>query len=247
MTFFVVFLTILLYYIPLRGVSYDDLTRDAEYLAGVPQIFVPPLKKAYVCNWDVMYTTVAVGVFSAFCYSGFNSVVTYLFTDYVHSMDPTSALNERYITWIAGAALVVGQLVAAPICYYARPSWVLLTCCVINIILSTLTLTLEGTVGAVVIVDLQMFAGPVFPLLLSVSLSRLGRYTFAASTYLTATLSAGALFIPVTHFVQKHPSANPIQYSFSVALACSCFGITMPLFVNISRAARKQVNRRGEG
>lgn len=246
-TFIVVFLTILLYYIPLTGVSYDDLARDAEYLEGARQTFMSPFKKAYICNWDVCYTTLALGIFSAFCYSGLNSVITYIFTDYVHSMDPTSALNERYLTWISGAALVVGQLVAVPICYYSRPLWVLLTCCVTNIILSTLTLTVEGTAGVVMIVVLQMFVGPVLPLLLSISLSRLRRHTFAAATYLTATLSAGALFIPVTYFVQKRPSANPIQYSFSVGLACCCFGIAMPLFVNISRAARKQVNRRGEG
>ncbi|OKL62446.1 hypothetical protein UA08_02573 [Talaromyces atroroseus] len=246
-TFIVVFLTILLYYIPLTGVSYDDLARDTGYLEGARQTFMPPFKKAYICNRDVCYTTLALGVFSAFCYSGLNSVITYIFTDYVHSMDPTSALNERYLTWIAGAALVVGQLVAVPICYYSRPSWVLLICCVTNIILSTLTLTVEGTAGVVVIVVLQMFVGPVFPLLLSISLSRLRRHTFAASTYVTATLSAGALFIPVTYFVQRRPSANPIQYSFSVGLACSCFGIAMPLFINISRAARKQVNRRGKG
>ncbi|KAJ5167030.1 uncharacterized protein N7482_005811 [Penicillium canariense] len=239
-TLFVVFLTVTLYYIPLPGVSYDDLTQNAEYIAGVRQIIMSP-NKAYVCNWDVVYTTLALGVFSAFCYSGFNSVTAYIFTDYVQSMDPTPGLNGRHILWIAGAVHVISQLVAASICCYVRPSWVLLSCCVINIILSILTLTVEGTAGVVVIVVLQIFAGPVFPLLLSLPLSRLGRYTFAASTYLTATLSAGALFVPVTYFVQKHPSANPIQYSFSVALACSCFGITMPLYLNISRAARKQV------
>lgn len=246
-TFLVVFFAVLLYYIPLPGVSYDCLARDAEYTAGVRQMLMSPWKKAYVCNWDVMYTTLALGVFSAFCYSGFNSITAYLFTDYVHSMDPTSALSEQYITWIAAAARIIGQFVAASICYYVRPSWVLLSCCLINIVLSTLTFTVEGTAGVVVIVVLEMWAGPVFPLLFSISLSRLGLYTFAASTYLTATLSAGALFIPVTYFVQKHPSVNPIQYSFCVALACSCFGITMPLFINVSRAARKQVNRCGEG
>ncbi|KAL2823211.1 hypothetical protein BDW59DRAFT_180784 [Aspergillus cavernicola] len=242
-TFLVVFLAICLFYIHLPGVFDEDLSRDAEYILGVRQKCIFLRKEICICKWDVVYTTLALGVFSAFCYSGFNSVVSYFFLDYVRSMAPHSALNDRYIGWIAGAALVAGQLAAAAICHYVRPSWVLLLCCLTNIILSTLIITVEGVSGVVIIVVGQLFSGPVFPLLFSISLSGLGRHTLAASTYLTATLSAGALFIPITHFVQKRPSANPIQYSFCVALACSCFGIAMPLFINISRAARKQVNR----
>jgi fucose permease len=240
---FFVFLAVFLYYIYLPEVSDEALICDAEYIAGVHQRCKIPWRKESICKWDVVYTTLTLGVFSAFCYSGASSVVTYFFPDYVRSMTPTSGLKDYHVAWIAGSTLIIGQFVTAMICYYVRPSWVLLLWCSTYIILSTLTITVEGTSGVVIMVVQQLFEGSIFPLLFTISLNGLGRHTKAASAYLTATLSAGALFIPVTYFVQKRPSANPIQYSFCVVLACSCFGLVMPLFINISRAARRQVNR----
>ncbi|KAH8688930.1 major facilitator superfamily domain-containing protein, partial [Phaeosphaeriaceae sp. PMI808] len=245
MAFFVILLAVLFSYLRLPEVTDEELDNDAAYIIGKRQVFTSPCGKEYVCKWDIVNTTFALGIISMICFQGAQGVIEFFFTSYVNSMAENSRLSAVYIGWIGRAAVVTSRFLALNACIFFEPSLVLLFFYTTLAVVSILSLTVEGNMGIVILVLIRFFGGPIWPLLYVNTLKGMGRFIKMGAACSIATTVAAGITPVLTYSVQKHTaSANPVQYSFWVMAACSCIGLVMPMFINLSRAARKQTKRR---
>ncbi|PVI02216.1 MFS general substrate transporter [Periconia macrospinosa] len=241
----VVLLAVLISYMRLFEVSDAELEHDAAYIIGERQVFTLPCGKTYVCKWDVVNTTFVLGLISAICYQGAQGVIDFFFNQYVKSMAGNSRLSAVDIGLIGRAAVAISRFLALIACIFFEPRLVLLHSYVALAIVSILSLTVEGNTGIIMGVLIRFFGGPIWPLLYVNVLKGMGRSTKSAAAAILATASTAGISPGIAYLLQKHSaSVNPTQHSFSIMAAFACIGLVFPIFINFSRAARKQTCRR---
>jgi fucose permease len=245
MALLVVLLAVFISYMRLPEVSDAELEHDAAYIIGERQVFTIPFGKTYVCKWDVVKTTFVLGIISMVCWQNAQGVMDFFFSQYVESMGGNSRLSAADVGLIGRAAVVTSRFLALIACIFFEPPLVLLLSYVALSIVSILCLTVDGNTGIITIVLMRFFGGPVWPLLFVNVLKGMGRSTKSAAAAFIATTVAGGISPGLAYSIQKHSaSANPTQHSFWIMTAFTCIGLVFPIFINFSRAAKKQTRRR---
>jgi fucose permease len=243
MALFVLALAAFLTYWPLPEVCDEELDSDAAYIKGERLTF-GAMGRKYVCGWEIVYVTYSLGLLSAICFQGAQSVTSIFSSDYLRSVAPNSALSAAHIDWLGRTAVVVGRSLALIGCLFVRSSWVFLAFYVGLVLVSILSLVAKGDAGIVVILLIQLFGGPIWPFQFVMSLTGFGRATKLGSTVLVATAAAAAIFPAITYAVQRRETGpDYVQSSFRVMVACTCIGMVMPVFISLSTTARKQIHR----
>ena len=228
---FDVVLAIAFYYFHIPEASDEDLAILAERRETT--------NSKGIFGYPVIYVTLALGVFSQFCYVGGQEAVVGSFQDYVTKVQTNPAiLSLDYIT-IGRSAFVVGRFISACACYFISPSLVLAFLYLGMVVTSALAMSVSGNAGVAMITLIMLFESGAFPLIYAISIRGLGKYTKTGSALLTAAISGGIVGPAVMSPVSK---SRGLQYAFCVVVALFAFGSIFPVYLVTLPAARAQVD-----
>ncbi|EXJ86059.1 hypothetical protein A1O1_06428 [Capronia coronata CBS 617.96] len=233
---FVFALAVVFYYIPLPEATDEQLQemadkRSAAYRAApVPVVGIP---------WRVVYTTLALGVFSQWCYVGLQECVGNNLQPLITLLKPGSDLHPFYFLTIGHTVFTVGRFATALLNYLFKPRWVLLALFIGLVVCLSLNMELEGNAGAVFGILTFLFEAGIFSNIFASSMRGLGAQTKLGSALMTAAISGGAVFPPIQWGVAN---GRGLRYSYCVPLAVAVFGMLFPLYLNLVPEARAQVD-----
>ncbi|KAI9697091.1 MAG: hypothetical protein M1836_005053 [Candelina mexicana] len=231
---FVVLLALAFYYLPLPEASDADLQDMADRRGTINSI--------QFAGMPIIYVTLALAVFSQFCYVGGQESLAMSFESYVGVIRPSSRrLKPNDYQAIGHTLFAVGRFVAAFANYFLTPRWILLFYYLGALITSILSMNLVGDPGMAVVLLLFLFESALFSTIYAISLRGQGRHTKTASAYMTAAVSGGAVWPPIMSPVG---SVRGIRYSFCVVVALFAFGTIFPVYLSAVPVARKQVDPR---
>ncbi|MCJ1475371.1 hypothetical protein MMC13_004033 [Lambiella insularis] len=228
---FDVVLAVAFYYMPIPEASDEDFDDVAEKRHAI--------YNRKVFNIPVTYVTLALGVFSIWCYVGGQEAVGSPFQSYISVVAPKSALDPFNYSVIGHTAFAAGRFLSALFGMFIRPSDILLFLTLGMLVTSALTMSQTGNTSIAMIILCQFFESGIFPILYATALRGLGSYTKTGSVYLAAAISGGAIFPAIMHPVSN---AFGLPYSFCIIVAASAFGTIYPLYLIFVPAARDQVN-----
>jgi fucose permease len=226
--FFTILLAIIYFYVPLPEATDEEL-EDASARLPIP-------REATVGNSKVkvIWVTLALGVFSQFCYVGGQESTSTAFAEYIRLVMPSlDAVNHQAI---GHTAFAVSRSLAAIINVWIKPRFILLFFYVGAIVFAIACMNGYGTAPASLVVILMFFEGPLFPMIFAQPLRGMGRHTKDASVLLTAAIGGGAVFPPIMYGAMKAKNA---QYAFCVIVAAYAFGTMFPIWLNIYPSARQ--------
>ncbi|MCJ1244389.1 hypothetical protein MMC30_001587 [Trapelia coarctata] len=229
---FDVVLAVAFYYMPLPEATDEDFEAVASKRHSI--------NSAKINNIPVTYVTLALGIFSMFCYVGGQEAVAGPFESYISIVKPDSVPDDPFNYTIVGhTVFAAGRFLSALLDAFIKPRYVLLALFTGMIITSALAMVLTGRAGVAMIILIQLFESGIFPLIYAISLRGLGSSTKSGAVYLTAAISGGAI-LPVI----MYPVANAygLRYSFCVIVAASAFGIVFPVYLIAVPKARRQVD-----
>ncbi|KAL8824914.1 MAG: hypothetical protein Q9191_004733 [Dirinaria sp. TL-2023a] len=208
---FVVILALVFYYVPLPEASDNDLQDVAlkNLEANIRRVGPFP----------VIYVTLALGLFSNFCYVGGQEAVSTQFQNYVAIVKP------EFLSAFAGLLI--------------KPRWILLFLYAGVIVTSALAMSLEGYSGVAMIVLVLLFESGIFSIIFAMCIRGLGTRTKFGSVALTAATSGGAIIPAIMSAVSDH---RGLRYSLAVAVAVFAFGALLPIYVCAVPAAKNQVD-----
>lgn len=240
---FSVLLALLFHYMPLPEASDSDLQRQAESLGMQPS-------KKYSDRLPVIFVTLAMAVLSAVFLSGAGQSINTFFPNLLSSVSVITATTQCLSTadfYLVGAATyVVSELIFALLCRIIPPRALLLLAYMgattITALTMGLNLTSVNSTAAVVLVFV-IFEAPIFPLTFAIGLRRLGKWTKLGACLITTGNGVGALVFPFV--MSAVMQARTSRYSFCVAVALYAAGSLFPLYLNLFRAARHQVDPPG--
>lgn len=229
--FFDAVLAIAFYYAHIPEASDEDLAISAERRQTT--------NSKEVLGCPVIYVTLALGIFSQFCYvSGQESVVGN-FQAYTTAVRPHPAIVPFDYLTIGRTAFALGRFVSAFACYFISPSLVLMFLYLGMIVTSALAMSTSGDTGIAMIVLIMFFESGTFPLIYAISIRGLGKHTKTGSALLTAAISGGimgpAIMSPVSN-------SKGLQYAYCVVVAVFAFGSVFPSYLIIAPAAKAQVD-----
>ncbi|KAI9880983.1 MAG: hypothetical protein M1830_009477 [Pleopsidium flavum] len=228
---FVVLLAVAFYYLPIPEASDDDLEEEAERRHSVNSHDLLGVK--------VIYATLALGVFSQFCYVGSQEALAEVFQQYVVAVRPDSKLGPFDVQVVGHTAFAIGRFLSAFAGCIFKPRWILAFLFTGMIVTSSLAMNLTGNAGVAILVLLQFFESGVFSIIFAMCLRGLGTRTKTASAFMTAAIAGGAIFPVIMDPVQN---SRGIQYSFCVLVAIYAFGATFPAYLNLVAPAKRQVD-----
>ncbi|SLM35439.1 Major facilitator superfamily domain, general substrate transporter [Lasallia pustulata] len=228
---FDVLLAIAFYYAHIPEASDEDLAILAERreITNSKQVLRHP----------VIYVTLALGIFSQFCYVGGQEAVVYNFQTYVTVVQPHPAIVPFDYLTVGRTAFVVGRFISAFACYFITPSWVLMFLYLGMIVSSALAMSVSGNAGIAMITLIMLFESGTFPLIYAIAIRGLGKHTKMGSALLTAATSGGIIG-PV--IMSPVSNSRGLQYAFCVVVAIFAFGLVFPPYLLVVPAARAQVD-----
>ncbi|KAH9844831.1 Major Facilitator Superfamily [Teratosphaeria destructans] len=224
-----IFLAVAYYYVPLPEATDEELEDAAERMDGA--------NKGKIDNVGIIWITLGCAVFSLFCYVGGQEVNATGFNDYIESID-ASANPSNYMA-IAHTAFAIGRFLAAGLGFWIKPRILLLGFYIGLIVVQSLAAAYGGGTGIAMLTLAFFFEGPIFNLIFAQALRGMGRHTKIASVYLTAAISGGAVFSPISSHITS--SDGRARYALVVAVATFAFGALFALELNLSGTARRQV------
>ena len=227
---FTILLAVVYYYVPLPEATDEEIEDAAERMDGA--------NKAKVGNFDIIWITLAFGVFSQFCYVGAQEVNGTAFDVYLGSIAPRYNAANRMA--VAHTAFALARFFAAGLGFWVKPRFLLLFFYIGAIIFEVLAMNFRGGTGTAMITMVFFFEGPLFPLIFGQSLRGMGRHAKTASVFITSAVSGGALFPPISNHV-AHGDRGPM-YALVVGVATLASGTLFPLGLNISPLARRVVD-----
>jgi fucose permease len=251
---FDVILALFFYYMPLPEASDEDL-----HLQSLPKILqhnnmIASAPQTKLRKYRIIYITLAIGVTAQFLYVGVQESVSVNFEALIFSLapDPSSlSLSTFNYDLINRATFAVGRFLAALLCLFLRPRFILLWSFLFALLFSVLVFALSdpsgssaNTIAAMALLVL-FFEGPMWPIIFAISLRKMGRATKTAAAFLTAAASGGAVFPWVMFAVQARSMGW--QYSFCVPIAIFAAGSLFPIYLSVVPAARAQVDPVGKG
>ncbi|EMC97209.1 hypothetical protein BAUCODRAFT_147357 [Baudoinia panamericana UAMH 10762] len=218
------------HYIPLPEATDTELEDTAERMDGA--------YRAKVGTVNIVYITLAFGVFSQFCYVGGQEVNATSFDAYMVAANPT--YNVANYTAVAHTAFAVSRFVAAGLGFWVKPRLLLLACFVGVIVFDVLAMNFSGNTGTAMIIMAFFFEGPIFSLIFAQCLRGMGRHTKLASVFITSAISGGAVFAPISnHLAYNNRGA---MYSLVIAVAAFAGASTFAVGLNGNAKARAQVD-----
>ena len=230
---FDVLLALVFYYIPLPEASDDDLEELADRRSAVYRTKVGTI--------PVVWLTLGLGVFSQFCYVGGQESIGSNAGTLDYLLQPNVLSSSDYFT-VAHTVFAVGRFLSAILNYIFKPRWILLFLYAGLIVTCALQMALGGAAGVAISQLVFAFESGIFSIIFAISMRGMGVHTKTASALVTAAISGGALFSPIQTVVAKDQSLQPLRYSFCVPLAAFAFGTIFAVYLNITPAARNQVD-----
>ena len=231
---FDVALAVVFFYLPINEASDEDFEELAEKRQSV--------NSASIFGVKVVYVTLALGVFSQFCYVGAQESASVFYQTYIAAVEPgstTSTIDPFCYQTIGHTVFAVGRFLCAALQFILKPRSVLSVLFIGMVITSALCMTLSGPSAVAVLTLYELFQSGIFPLIYAISLRGLGSDTKTGAVLLTVATAGGAVF-PV---IQNPVAASyGQQYSFCVVLAASAAGIVFPLYLETVGKAKKQVD-----
>lgn len=228
---FVFALAIVFYYIPLPEASDEELAELADRREVV--------YSTRVAGYKVVYVTLALGVFSQWCYVGLQEAVGNNLQPLYQYVMPQATLSAADALTVAHTVFAVGRFLAAVLNYLFKPRWILLGMWTGLLVLNAVQMATDGTGAAAVSMLTFAFEAGTFAIIFAMCMRGLGSHTKTGSAFMTAAISGGAVFPPIQWAAGN---AGGIRYSYCVPLAVACFGILFPIYLNLVPAARKAVD-----
>ena len=224
------------HYLPLPEATDSELADIAERSDNANDAAIElQLSASTSVKVKILYITLALAVFSQFCYVGGQESINTSFAAYIKTVYPSlNAVNHQAI---GHTAFAVGRFFAAFVGFFVKPRYIFLACYLCTIAFSVLCMNFSGAAPATLVIILYLFEGPLFPLVFSTGIRGMGANTKNASVLLTAAISGGAVFPPVMYTVQRSRGA---QYAYCVIVAAFAAGAVLPAWVVGNSKARKQ-------
>ncbi|KZF25820.1 MFS general substrate transporter [Xylona heveae TC161] len=233
---FTCLLAVAFIYFPLPEASDQDLEAIAFKRAGI--------NATKFAGVPIIYWTLALGVFSQFCYVGAQESVSMSVTNFV-SIDGRRSVGTNLspddIQAIGHTVFAVGRFLGALATIIVNPRWVLMFCYIGAIICSALVMNQRNDAGIAVLMLVHFFEAAIFSLIYAICLRGLGARTKTGAAFITAAVCGGAVFPPIQMPLAVH---RGIPYTFSVVVALFAFGSIFPLYLNLVPAAKRQVDPR---
>ena len=231
---FDVALAVVFLYLPINEASDEDFEKQAEKRQSV--------NSATLFGIKVVYITLALGVFSQFCYVGAQESASVYYLPYIEEVEPSSTFRGvdpfSYQT-VGHTVFAVGRFLCAALQFIMKPRTVLSLLFIGMIITSALCMVLTGPSAIAVLTLYELFQSGVFPLIYAITLRGLGSFTKTGAILLTTAIAGGAIF-PV---IQNSIAASYSQrYAFCVVLAASAAGIVFPVYLEAVPKAKRQVD-----
>lgn len=228
---FVIALAVVFYYIPLPEATDEQLEEVADRRTAVYRAKVGP--------FQVIFVTLALGVFSQWCYVGLQEAIGGNTQTLMPVLKPNSKLVPFDFSTIGHSVFAVGRFLSAFLNYIITPRWLLLALYVGLIITCGLQMGLKGTPGTTNQMLIYLFESGIFSIIFAIAMRGMGAHTKTASALMTAAISGGAVFPVVQWAVANN---HGIQYSYCVPLAVGVFGMIFPVYLCLVPAARRQVD-----
>jgi len=225
-------LAIIFYYIPLPEATEEQLQEQADKRSAV--------YRARIAGYRIVWVTLALGVFSQFCYvgaqEGNGGFSGNLLTPFIPE---GSGLSLFDFGSLGHTTFAIGRFLGAFLNYLVKPRWILMGCFLGVIILSAVQMSATGATAIATNNLIYFFEGSIFPIVYAISMRGMGDQTFNATAFMTAAISSGAVIPPIMWAVTK---GHSVRYSYSVVLAVFIFGAIFPVYLNLVPAARRQVD-----
>jgi fucose permease len=223
-------LAVAYYYVPLPEATDSELEDASERIDGA--------NKAKIGGIGVIWYTLAFAVFSQFCYVGGQEVNATMFNSYVASINTT--YNASNYMAIAHTAFAAGRFLAAGLGFWVKPRVLILAFYTGLIVTQALSMSYGGNVGLAMIILAFFMEGPLFSLIFAQALRGMGRHTKIASVFITAAVSGGAVFSPISSHIANDD--HRVRYSLVIAVAAFAAGTTFAIAINFNAKARAQVD-----
>jgi fucose permease len=224
---FVIALAVVFYYIPLPEATDEQLAAMADRREAVYSAKLGPYR--------VVWITLALGVFSQWCYVGGQEAIGGNVENLVEKLLPRSTQNPFDYSITFHTVFAVGRFIAAFLNYIMKPRWILLFLYLGLIITCGLQMGLNGPAGVGISQLTAFFEAGTFSIIYAICMRGMGADTKTAAALMTAAISGGA----VPPFIQWAVSkTHGIKYSYCVPLAVFAFGMIFPIYLNLLPAAR---------
>ncbi|KAJ5060061.1 major facilitator superfamily domain-containing protein [Bipolaris maydis] len=230
-SFFNIALAVIYFYVPLPEAT-DDQLEDAS------QRTVPHAREATVKlgsrSVKVLWISLAMAVFSQFCYVGGQESTSTSYNDYLSHVMPTidPVSQQAY----GHTAFAVSRFLAAFIDIWVKPRYSLLFFYLGAIAFAAAAIHVSGSTGVAIIAMVMFFEGPIFPQIFAQGIRGMGKHTKDASALLVSAISGGAIFPPIMFAILKTENS---KLAFCVIVATYSAGALYPLYLNIVPAARR--------
>jgi fucose permease len=201
---FVVFLTVIFFYVPLSEASDDDL--EAMALQRLCNANLEQGVKAFGLNARrlLLWTGVAL----MWIYVGLQEPISYFWSVFVQDIKPGS--DTFWDQAISHAVMAFGRFLAAGLCYFGIPPRITLATFTIGAFLTSLLAMVlhQGSAALAMLILIVFFEAPIFPTLFAMILRGQGKHTKFASAATTMAISGGALWPSVVYAVERYSSNN---------------------------------------
>lgn len=227
-SFFTIMLAVAFFYVPLPEATDDELERAT---ARMP---IPHDATVGSSKVRVVWVSLALGVFSMFCYVGGQEETSTSFAEYLARVAPS--LDIASFQAIEHTGFATSRLMAAFCCIWIKPRFLLifLYAGVIAFAAAAMSGGTGGKWVAIVVMG-KFFEGPLFPIIYAQSLRGLGRHTKDAAVLLTAAIGGGGVWPPIMFAVVQ---SRNLPYAYCVVVAAYVAGAVFPIWLNGLSAAR---------
>ncbi|KAI7561213.1 hypothetical protein D0864_08768 [Hortaea werneckii] len=218
------------HYVPLPEATDEELEDASERMDCA--------NKTKYGGVGVIWITLGLAVFSQFCYVGGQEVNATDFDIYLGAILPSYNVAD----WMAVAhtTFAVMRFVSAGLGFWIKPRVLLFVFFTGAIVFGALAMHLPGRAGLAMMLLVFAFEGPIFSLIFAQGLRGMGRHTKMASVILTAAISGGAVFSPISSAIATN--ATRTRSSVEVAVAAFAAGTIFAIWLNVSPLARQQVD-----
>lgn len=227
MSLAMVILGMIYFYVPLPGATDAELADAVERSDGADQARVGPVR--------VIWVSLALAVFSLFCYVGGQEVNGTTFTAYLAAGAP--AFDASNASALAHTAFAVARFCAAGLGFWVKPRHLLAGFLAGAIVFGALSVRLSGNAGAACLIIVYFMEGPIFSLVFAQGLHGMGRHTRRASVLLTAAISGGAVFSPISNAVTQTVAgaSTALIVALAVFAAATVFPIALIVYSPLRR------------
>ncbi|KAK5171400.1 uncharacterized protein LTR77_004544 [Saxophila tyrrhenica] len=225
---FTILLAVVYYYIPLPEASDEELEDAAERLDGA--------NNAKMGNVNIIWITLAFGVFSQFCYVGAQEANATNYDAYLDVVAPT--FNPANTMAVAHTTFAVSRFLAAGLGFWVKPRILMLVFYIGSILFSALAMHYGGDAGVGFMIMVFFFEGPLFALIYAQCLRGMGKHTKLASVFITSAVCGGSVFAPISSVIAT--SGRGAMFAVVVPAVVLGAGTIFPIYLNASPLARKQ-------